>query len=427
MRSIQDRRERRQRLTLQARKILDDHPGTAFGRSQQLELDNIYAEVDVLDREIHGMQARLDAEANDVFAGRRAGPDQWRNPSTGAIVPVAYAKRGKISAQLAGVFPRKGAEAEEDRPSMTDFIRAVAGIRVAPSVRNALTEGTDSQGGYTLPAFLQEQMLDALAPVSALLTAGAGMSVLDQGAKSYRVAAMNTIPTAAWRSESGAVATSDPAFRSVDLIPRSLAFQFKVSRELLADASNLEQALFNVIAKAFAKELDRAGLRGSGTPPEIRGVLNTAGIQSVTNGANGASLNTAIWYANFITALQSILEADGPMPTGAIMAPRSLATLAGLLDTTNQPRRKPTVLETWDFVATSQIPKTLTVGTSTDCSEIYIADWSTVCFFMREAVGIRQLVELYAGTGEIGFVAHVRCDLGVLYPAAIAVATGVRA
>lgn len=425
---IQALREKRAALLASARKILDDHPGSSWRQQHAEEVDRIYAEVDMLDRRLSLLQSGLDAEAN-INLGHlgAAGPDQWRNPSTGAIVPVAYAKRGKISAQLQDAFSVGKNSESGERPSLTDFMRGVAGIKVTESIRNSLTEGTDSQGGYMLPAFLQGQMLDALAPVSALLTAGAGVSVLDQGAKSYRLAAMNTIPTAAWRAESGAVATSDPAFRSVDLIPRSLAFQFKVSRELLADASNLEQALFNVIAKAFAKELDRAGLRGSGTPPEIRGVLNTSGIQLVTNGANGASLNTAIWYANFITALQSILEADGPMPTGAIMAPRSLATLAGLLDTTNQPRRKPTVLENWNFVATSQIPKTLTVGTSSDCSEIYIADFSTVCFFMREAVSIRKLIELYAGTGEVGFVCHVRCDLGVLYPAAIAVATGVRA
>jgi HK97 family phage major capsid protein len=238
---------------------------------------------------------------------------------------------------------------------------------------------------------------------------------------------MSTIPTAAWRSESGAVATSDPAFRSVDLIPRSLSFQFKISRELITDASNIDQALFNVIAKAFAKELDRAGLRGSGAAPEIRGILNTSGIQAVTNGANGASLGTTSWYSNFITAMQSILAADGPMPTASIMAPRSLTTLAGLLDTTNQPRRRPPLLDDWNFIATSQIPTALTVGTSNDCSEIYVGDFSTVGFFMREGVSIQLLRELYAGTGELGFACHIRVDLGVMYPAALAVATGVRA
>ena len=34
------------------------------------------------------------------------------------------------------------------------------------------------------------------------------------------------------------------------------------------------------------------------------------------------------------------------------------------------------MLEQMQLLATSQIPNTLTVGTSTDCSEIYIGDFS---------------------------------------------------
>lgn len=66
---------------------------------------------------------------------------------------------------------------------------------------------------------------------------------------------------------------------------------FKVSRKLLTDAPNLEAALRIAIGQAFVKELDRVGLRGSGTAPEPRGLLNTVGVQVVNfGGANGAAL-----------------------------------------------------------------------------------------------------------------------------------------
>jgi len=77
------------------------------------------------------------------------------------------------------------------------------------------------------------------------------------------------------------------------------------SCELLADAPNLSQALTTAIAQAFAVELDRTALRGNGSDPEPLGILNTAGIVGVTNGANGAAL---AGYANFFTAIQSILQ-----------------------------------------------------------------------------------------------------------------------
>jgi len=93
-----------------------------------------------------------------------------------------------------------------------------------------------------------------------------------------------------------------------------------------------------------------SGWRGRGTAREIRAYYT--GIQSVTKSAAGASLAT-IAYANFISGLNSILAADGPMPTGAIMSPRSLTVLAGLLDTTNQPRQQPKILDNTKLIATS--------------------------------------------------------------------------
>jgi HK97 family phage major capsid protein len=419
MNCIQALREERADLMAQARKLIADNPGASWTPALSAKVDKIYAKVDELDREVHEMQSGLNAEAEARFGGR-----DWVNES-GDRVPVAYASRGKLSRQLRGAY--RNENAGDERVSLADFMRGIANVGPrTPGVQAALSVGTDSSGGYAVPAEIQLDVLDALAPTSSLLRAGVGVSVLEPGAKQYRIAAVNTIPTAAWRAESGAVATSDPAFRAVDLIPRSLAFQFKVSRELLADSTpNLEDALRRVIAQAFAKELDRAGLRGTGTAPEIRGVLNTTGIQAITNGANGASLATTA-YQNVLDAAKAIRAADGPMPTAAIMAPRSLFVLAGLLDTTNQPRRVPPFLERMQFIDSSQVPVNLTVGTSNDASEIYVADFSTCAFFFRESMSLFLAKELYAGTGEVGFFCHVRADFAKTYPAALAVVTGVR-
>lgn len=313
---------------------------------------------------------------------------------------------------------------EEGAFGIAEFLRGVANMKVSPDVRNALSAGTGSAGGFAVPSKLMPGILGALAPVSSLLRAGAGIVALEEGASTFTTAAIDSIPTAAWRAEAGVLATSDPAFRAVVATPRSLSFQFKVSRELLADGQNIQEALFLAIGQAFAKELDRAGLRGSGTAPEPRGVLNTSGIQAVTNGANGAAL---VGYANLFAATQALLAANAPMPTAAIMSPRSLVKLGGLVDTTGQPLRVPGMLEPVKLISTSQIPNTLTVGTSTDCSEIYIGDFANLYFAMRESVSVQLLTELYAGTGEVGFACHMRADVVLTYPAAFSVVTGVRA
>ena len=108
------------------------------------------------------------------------------------------------------------------------------------------------------------------------------------------------------------------------------------------------------------------------------------------------------------------------------MSPRSLIKLAGLTDTTGQPIEKPSMLENRKLISTSQVPNNLTVGTSSDCSEIYVGDFSKVQFMMREQMSIQVARELFAETGETGFICHVRADVAIMYPKAIAVVTGVR-
>lgn len=329
-----------------------------------------------------------------------------------------FAKHYKTTEQ----FERASESAGE--MNITDLLRGVANMRTTPAVLNALSTGTDTAGGFAVPSRLMPEILSAMVPISSLMQAGSGIVILEQGAKTFTTAALNAIPTAAWRAEGGALATSDPTFRAVVATPRSLAFTFKISRELLADGQNIQSALYLAIAQSFARELDRVGLRGTGTAPEPRGILNTGGIQAVTNGAAGASLSS---YANLFSAASGILSADGPMPTAAIMSPRSRIKLGGLADSTGQPLRVPDMLNTLKLIGTSQIPNNLTVGASTDCSEIYVGDFTNMYFAMRESVSIQLLQELYAATGEIGFACHMRADVVLNYPAAFSVVTGVRA
>lgn len=306
---------------------------------------------------------------------------------------------------------------------MTDFLRGLARMKTTSAVTRALSIGVDTSGGYMVPTVLMPGLLDALVPNSSVLQAGASIVPLMDGAKSYNFAGVDTIPTAAWRLESGAVAESAPTFKNVVMTPRSLSFRFKVSRELLADAPNSEAAFLQIAAQAIAKGIDRAALLGSGSAPEPRGLANVAGIQSVTNGAAGTVLGS---YANLFSASQAILQADGPMPKSAIMSPRSLVKLGGLTDTTGQPLRTPIMLEKMQFLSTSQISNTLTVGGSSDCSQIFVGDFSKFVVGMREQFTVQILDELYAETGEVGFVMHARLDFACLYPQAFALVTGVR-
>jgi Phage capsid family len=98
------------------------------------------------------------------------------------------------------------------------------------------------------------------------------------------------------------------------------------------------------------------------------------------------------------------------------MAPRTQVGFASLADTTNQPLQRPDIVRDMQMYSTSQLPINLTVGTSTDCSDVFVGNFDRVVFVMREAVSIQRLNELFATTGQVGFIAHVRADVIVTQP-----------
>jgi HK97 family phage major capsid protein len=387
--------------------------------------DNIMLAMEHAGTIINFISAELDLqESADLHFSKGRDQDNTLRDKSGQRIGTMLANEdlrdSSKSARALGIHDG----GDDERIRLGDFFRGVANMRAPESVRNALSEGTNTAGGYTVPTVLLPGILNALVPASSLLTAGANVAVLETQAQSFNIAATATIPTAAWRSEMGSVAESDAAFRSITITPRSLAFQFKVSRELLQDSPGLDSALRVAIAQAFAKELDRAGLRGTGTAPEIRGLLNTTGVNTLASGTDGAVLAS---YAKFINAARLIKQANAPAPTAAIMSPREDETVALFTDTTGQPLRRPDALADWQFPITSQIPTNLVVGASADCSEIYVGAFDQFTFFIREGVSVQILKELYAGTGEIGFMCHTRVDVAAVYPAAFTVIEGVRA
>lgn len=366
---------------------------------------------------------QLQKETEDAHTKLAFAQMQGTDPAPTADDGVIHSfKAMRTPAQFKAHYAQKSEGG--DKVALSDFVRGVAGMQTTEGAKAALGRGQDATGGFAVPDTVMPEILAALAPASSLLQAGAGVVPMDYGAKSVTTAAINTLPNAAWRAEHGALAQSEPTFRAVTAVPQSLAFMFKISRELLADAANMEAALRIAIGQAFAKELDRVGLRGSGTAPEPRGLLNTTGVQVVNHGgANGAKLDS---YSPILAGMEAIMNADGPMPNAVIAAPRSVIALAGLTDQAGQPVRKPELIQSLPMLHTSQIPTDLTTGTANDTSELYIGDFRQMYFLMRENVSIQLLKEAFASTGEIGFACHVRADVVIPYPQAFAVVKGVK-
>ena len=79
------------------------------------------------------------------------------------------------------------------------------------------------------------------------------------------------------------------------------------------------------------------------------------------------------------------------------------------------------------MLATKQVPINLTVGTSTDCSEIYTGDWSQLMVGIRTDFQLLFLRERFVADNlQYAFLAYLRADVQLAQPSAFVVDTGVR-
>src|SRR6056297_3343383 len=163
------------------------------------------------------------------------------------------------------------------------YLRSMAIGAKTDLEKRALAEGTDSSGGYTVPETISSRLIDYLRAQSVCTRAGAEMVPLDSN--NHSIAAVDTPPSPGWRNENAPVAESDPTFRNVPFVARSLAVMVKASDELLQDSMNIETALPNIMGEAMATEMDRVCLLGSGSAPEPRGIANMSGIGTTAHDA----------------------------------------------------------------------------------------------------------------------------------------------
>ncbi|NCT68088.1 MAG: phage major capsid protein [Rhodanobacteraceae bacterium] len=383
-----------------------------FKASHNARIDAVSANVENLQRAVDDANTRLAAQQMNGSGAPTA--DEGTSPTF-----AAAGLRG--SGEFRQFYTARASNASESSADahLGDMLRAVAGLKAKSAALASLSEGTDTAGGYSVPRLVMPTILDALAESSALLRAGASILPFEhEGALTITVPAIDTLPTPSWRLEKGDVALSAPTFRGQALTPRSLSVIVKCSRELLADSPDMDRAVRTAVGTAFAAELDRVGLVGTGSAPEPKGIDATAGVIHV------AQAGAALSWKDMLAGTQRILENKGPMPTSAIGAPRSMIGLAGLTDTTGQPLNRPPLLDGVQVIPTVGVPTDL--GDDDDESLLFLGDFRTVQFIMRERLTVARLSEAFAGTGEIGFLFHMRVDVAINYPGALAVITGVK-
>ena len=144
---------------------------------------------------------------------------------------------------------------------------------------NALTDDSalvteDFRGG---------DFIDALRNQSSVMAAGARM--LGGLSGDVKIPRKSAAATAAFVDGEGtAVTESEMTVGQVSLTPKTLGAFTDVTRQLLMQSSlDVEALIRDDLAKSIAVAIDKAGLEGSGANGNPTGILNTSGVNTVTN------------------------------------------------------------------------------------------------------------------------------------------------
>jgi HK97 family phage major capsid protein len=323
---------------------------------------------------------------------------------------------------LADWAKRKGLSEGYEGRSFDSYIRnLIHGAPIDPQLeQRALSEGTLTAGGHMVPTPIAAQVIDLARNKMRVIQAGAVTVPMESA--TLKIPRLTTEGSPAWHAENAAITDVDLVFDTVTFTSRTLTRLVKISIELVDDApAQTEGVIANSFAEQVAVELDRVALRGSGTAPEPRGVLNQSGITVTTHGANGALLTNYDFWLDAVGAVRN----SNFEPNAHIQAPRSSTSLSKLKETSTLAYMAPPA-NMLPMLTTKQLPVNLTVGTSTDCSEVYTAEWANLLIGMRTDFRLLPLRERFIDNGQYGFLAWLRADVQLAQPAAFVVDTGIR-
>jgi HK97 family phage major capsid protein len=289
----------------------------------------------------------------------------------------------------------------------------------AEAEQRAIAESPATAGGHMVPTPVAAQVIDKARNASRVIEAGA--LTIPMTSATLKYPRLTTDAPASWRSEAGSISDQALVFDSVVFTARSLAVMVKISWELFEDTAPESMATVEAsFAKVLGVELDRAALRGSGTPPEPQGIRNQTGVTLTSHGTNGTAISNYDWWLDAV----GTVRANGFEPTAHIVAPRTATSLSKLKDTANAYLAPPASL--LPILPTAQVPTNLTVGTSTDSSEVYTGQWNQCWIGIRTGFTLKFLQERFADNGQYAFLASLRADVQLAQPSAFVVDLGVR-
>lgn len=276
-------------------------------------------------------------------------------------------------------------------------------------ISNVLQEGVDADGGYLVPDEYDHRLVDVLTEENIMRKLG--HKITTSGEHKINIAA--TKPAAAWIEEGGALSFGDATFDQILLDAHKLHVAIKVTEELLYDnAFNLESYIIDMFGKALANAEEDAFLNGSGVGQPL-------GLFAATGGGT-AAISTASITSDDVIKLVYALKRPYRKNAKFIMNDQTIASIRQLKDNNGAYMWQPSLIA-------GEPDKLLgyDVYTSPFCpaGKIAFGDYSYYNIGDRGTRSFKQLTELFAGNGMIGYVAKERVDGKLILSEAVQILT----
>ncbi len=281
-----------------------------------------------------------------------------------------------------------------------DFGRALRG---KPMLHNVMSESIDVDGGFLVPEEFERQIVTGLDE----------FNIIRSIAKTITTSAERKIPIAAthssaqWTAENAAYTESNPTFAQKQIDAFKLTDLVKVSTELLQDSMfDLESYIAQEFARAFGVAEEEAFCVGSG-------VGQPSGIFTANGGEVGVTAGspTAITVDNIIDLIHSL---KSPYRRNAVflMKDVTISALRKLKDNNGAYLWQPSVqagqpdrLLGYPIYTSPYVPVA-----AAGALPIAFGDFSNYWIADRMGRTVQRLNELYAGNGQVGFIATERVD-----------------
>jgi len=282
-------------------------------------------------------------------------------------------------------------------------------------VKNALSVGSDPDGGYLVPDEFERQLIEALEDENIMRRLG---TVIQTGGGERIIPVVASKGTAEWVDEADLIPESSDTFAQVKLGAHKAATMIKVSMELLKDSAF---SVEGYIAREFARRIgaieEEAFFVGDGAKKPT-GLLNTAEVGKTAASATTITIDDLIdLYYSLRTPYRG--------RAAFICNEDTVKLIRKLKDNNGQYLWQPSVQEGSPDrilgrpIYTSGFMPTMAAG----AKAVAFGDFSYYWIADRQARTFQRLNEVYAINGQVGFIATQRVDGKLILPEAMQVLT----